>query len=95
MRTSGPDDPSKTSPAWGAALAVDDDWLYLYGTANPEQSFVFGFSLQVARVRPDEVLDGAVALLGRQRVAEGPRPGGRADPGTGWCVADVQRVPPG
>jgi Domain of unknown function (DUF4185) len=52
----GPDDPSKTSPAWGAALAADNDWLYLYGTANPEQSFVFGFSVQVARVRPDEVL---------------------------------------
>ena len=53
----GPDQSSRTRPEWGAAMAVDDDWLYLYGTAHPEQDGVFGFSLQVARVRPEEVLE--------------------------------------
>jgi hypothetical protein len=53
----GPDDPRRSRPEWGAAMAVDDDWLYLYGTANPDEEGVFGFSLQVARVRPDHVLD--------------------------------------
>ena len=38
-------------------MAVDKGWLYLYGTANPDKEGVFGFSLQVARVRPDDVLD--------------------------------------
>lgn len=54
----GSDSDDKSRPMWGAAMAVDDEgWLYLYGTANPEQEGVFGFSLQVARVRPDDVLD--------------------------------------
>jgi hypothetical protein len=53
----GPDDTSRTRPAWGAALAVDDNWLYLYGTANPDKKGIFGFSLQVARVHPDDILD--------------------------------------
>ena len=53
----GPDQPDKSRPAWGAAMATDGEWLYLYGTANPEQDLVFGFSLHVARVRPDDILD--------------------------------------
>jgi uncharacterized protein DUF4185 len=53
----GPDRTSTSRPEWGAAMAVDDDWLYLYGTAHPDKQGVFGFSLQVARVRPDDVLD--------------------------------------
>lgn len=44
-------------PTWGAAAAVHEGWIYLYGTANPQKSLVFGFSLQVARVRPDDLLD--------------------------------------
>jgi hypothetical protein len=53
----GADSAAKSRPTWGAALAVDDDWLYAYGTANPDTAGVFGFSLQVARVRPDDALD--------------------------------------
>ncbi|MBC2931610.1 DUF4185 domain-containing protein [Nocardioides sp. zg-1228] len=53
----GPDDPRRSPPEWGAAMAVADRWLYLYGTANPDQEGVFGFSLRVARVRPNDVLD--------------------------------------
>jgi hypothetical protein len=53
----GTDSADLTRPAWGAAMAVEDDWLYLYGTAHPDDDGVFGFSLQVARVRPDDVLD--------------------------------------
>ena len=53
----GEDDTRRSRPAWGAAMAVDDNWLYLYGTANPDQLGVFGFSLQVARVRPEDVLE--------------------------------------
>lgn len=53
----GPDETSRTRPAWGAAMAVADDWLYLYGTAHPDEAGVFGFSLSVARVRPEDVLE--------------------------------------
>ncbi|WP_284532907.1 DUF4185 domain-containing protein [Nocardioides sp. T2.26MG-1] len=56
MRDVGPDSADITRPAWGAAAVIDDGWLYLYGTANPDQDYVFGFSLRVARVRPDDVL---------------------------------------
>jgi hypothetical protein len=56
-RDLGRDDDDKSRPTWGAALAYDDGWLYAYGTANPGTNGVFGFSLRVARVRPDDVLD--------------------------------------
>ncbi len=56
VRDVGPDSPSVDRPEWGAATAIDDGWLYLYGTANPDELFVFGFSLRVARVRPEDVL---------------------------------------
>ncbi len=52
----GPDAADITRPEWGAAAVLDEDWLYLYGTANPDQAYVFGFSLRLARVRPDDVL---------------------------------------
>ena len=52
----GPDTSGTTRTAWGAASAVNDGWVYLYGTANPQKDLVFGFSLQVARVRPDDIL---------------------------------------
>ncbi|MCW2771597.1 MAG: hypothetical protein JWR27_3030 [Aeromicrobium sp.] len=53
----GPDssDPGRTT--WGAATAVEDGWVYVYGTANPGKNLVFGFSLEVARVRPDDILN--------------------------------------
>lgn len=51
----GPDDPSKKRPAWGAAVAVEGEWVYLYGTANPEEELVFGYSLRVARVKIDDI----------------------------------------
>lgn len=53
----GPDDPDPARPTWGAASATSDGWVYLYGTANPGEELVFGFSLSVARVRPDDILD--------------------------------------
>ncbi|WP_370617073.1 DUF4185 domain-containing protein [Mumia qirimensis] len=53
----GPDDASRTRPTWGAAVAVHDDWVYLYGTANPETDGVFGYSMRVARVRIDDIRD--------------------------------------
>lgn len=56
MRDIGRDNPSRTQPAWGAASVVDGKWVYLYGTANPEQPGVFGFSVAVARLRPVDIL---------------------------------------
>ncbi|MBZ5737905.1 DUF4185 domain-containing protein [Nocardioides mangrovi] len=57
----GADDSDTGRPEWGAALAgtgdTDDDWLYLYGTAREEDATTPGFTLQVARVRPDDVLE--------------------------------------
>ncbi|MFT4265488.1 MAG: DUF4185 domain-containing protein [Nocardioides sp.] len=53
----GKDSDDRSRPAWGAAVAVQDDWVYLYGTANPGEDLVFGYSLQVARVRIDDLLD--------------------------------------
>ena len=55
-RDLGPDLADTTRPIWGAAAAVSGDWLYLYGTARPAAG-TFGFSLQVARMDVDDVLD--------------------------------------
>lgn len=49
----GPDQVDITRPMWGAASAVVGGWVYLYGTARPVQAAYGGFSLRVARVRPD------------------------------------------
>jgi hypothetical protein len=57
VRDLGRDSADPLRPTWGAASAVHDGWLYLYGTANPHEDYVFGYSLRVARVRPDDVLD--------------------------------------
>ncbi len=51
----GPDDPDPSKPLWGAAVEEAGGWLYVYGTANPDPKTVFGRSLRVARVRPEEV----------------------------------------
>lgn len=53
----GKDDPSREDPAWGASLAMAGDWVYLYGTAQPNEPGVFGYSLRVARVRVETILD--------------------------------------
>lgn len=53
----GPDRATRTEPTWGAAAAVVDDWVYLYGTANPEDDLVFGWSLSVARTRLADIAD--------------------------------------
>ena len=52
----GADDASTTRPMWGAAAAVDHGWAYLYGTARPDKKGAFGYSLRVARTRPDDLL---------------------------------------
>ncbi|CAN5269607.1 hypothetical protein BH09ACT12_BH09ACT12_36830 [soil metagenome] len=57
VRDLGPDTVDTTRPIWGAAAAVSGDWVYLYGTARPDDEGIFGFSLQVARVHLDDVLD--------------------------------------
>ena len=53
----GSDDKDPSRPQWGAAAAVHGGWVYLYGTARPQQKGMFGFSLQVARTRADGLLD--------------------------------------
>lgn len=53
----GPDSADTTRPMWGAATALHDGWLHLYGTARPDDGGPTGFSLRVARVRPDDVLE--------------------------------------
>lgn len=48
--------PRPDAPLWGAALArAEDGWVYVYGTARDPQAF--GYSLHVARVRPEQALD--------------------------------------
>jgi hypothetical protein len=54
----GPDLVDPTRPIWGAATAVADGWVYLYGTARP-WAVPTAFSLQVARARPSDFLDQA------------------------------------
>lgn len=56
-RDLGGDDPSPSAPGWGAAAALHDGWLYLYGTSSRELSGIHGFALRVARTRPQHVLD--------------------------------------
>ena len=54
----GADEPSRQRIGWGAASWRGDDGLvYVYGTANPETELVFGWSLHLARVRPEQIFD--------------------------------------
>lgn len=57
VRDLGPDTADTTRPMWGAAALVEGEWVYLYGTARPRQATPAGFSLRVARVRVDDLLD--------------------------------------
>jgi hypothetical protein len=52
----GPDAVDPATPMWGAATAYEPPWVYVYGTARPRDATSGGFSLRVARVRPDDVL---------------------------------------
>ena len=90
LRDIGPDSADTSRPAWGAAAALDGGWLYLYGTANPRQPYVFGFSLRVARVQAREPAPSLrLGVLERPRV--GRRPGRRpgAHPGRRGHLADT------
>ena len=61
QRDIGPDRTGREHPTWGAATTLagsgDDRWLYVFGTANPGTDQAFGYSLRVARVRPDDLLE--------------------------------------
>lgn len=52
-----PDDATLSEPLWGAATAVDGETVYVYGTANPGEPYVFGYSLHVARTTVEKYLD--------------------------------------
>lgn len=60
QRDIGPDRAGREHPTWGAATTLvgsgDDRWLYVFGTANPGTDQAWGYSLRVARVRPDDLL---------------------------------------
>ena len=60
-RDIGADRADREHPTWGAATTLvgrgDDRWLYVFGTANPGTDKAWGYSLRVARVRPDDFLD--------------------------------------
>lgn len=51
----GRDHVDTNRPMWGAAAAVHDGWVYLYGTARRADAALTGFSLRVARTRPEDV----------------------------------------
>lgn len=54
----GEDSPSRATVGWGAATAHGDDgYVYIFGTANPDQPLVFGWSVRVARAEPTDLVD--------------------------------------
>jgi hypothetical protein len=76
----GADDDDVRRPTWGAAsYDAGDGWWYLYGTANPAEPLVFGWSVRVARVPAGRAPD-----LGSWQYWDG----------TGWSVqpADAAQV---
>lgn len=56
-RDFGPDRTDPSVPMWGAAIVEDRGWAYLYGTSRASGATSGGFSLRVARVRTDDLLD--------------------------------------
>jgi len=52
------DDPNLGAIHWGAASAVDGDWVYVYGTRSTGEAYVYGRELYVARMQVTEVMDG-------------------------------------
>jgi len=54
----GVDSPSRTTVGWGAATSASDDgYVYVFGTANPEEPLVFGWSVRVARTEPADLVN--------------------------------------
>lgn len=52
----GPDDTSRARVGWGAALMDGGDgWWYVYGTSHDPQDESYGWSVRVARTRPDDL----------------------------------------
>ncbi|WP_068249570.1 DUF4185 domain-containing protein [Janibacter corallicola] len=80
-RDIGPDRSDRKHPTWGAATTLtgrgDHRWLYVFGTANPGTDEAWGYSLRVARVRPDDFLDPS-----RWRYWDGSTWSGREDDAT-------------
>ena len=56
VRDLGADRVDRSRPTWGAAVAADPTWVYVYGT-RPGGLWVFGSSLHVARSRPSDLAD--------------------------------------
>ncbi|MEP7089409.1 MAG: DUF4185 domain-containing protein [Nocardioidaceae bacterium] len=82
QRDIGRDHTDRALPMWGAAAAVSHGWVYLYGTASPGTPGVFGYSLRVARVRIDDLLD-----VARWRYWDGSRWSTHADRATALIPA--------
>ncbi|WP_377326055.1 DUF4185 domain-containing protein [Pimelobacter simplex] len=57
LRDVGPDTVDPSRPMWGAATAIDDGWVYVYGTSRDRVAVSTGFDLRVARSRPETVGD--------------------------------------
>lgn len=66
-------------PTWGAAMWDADGWTYLFGTASDATKSTAGWSLHVARTRPDaladpsawEYWDGSTWVAGDRSAAQG------------------------
>jgi hypothetical protein len=56
-RDLGADAVDPTRPVWGAAIEIDGDTVYIYGTALPADRSTFGRSLEVARAPVTAVAD--------------------------------------
>lgn len=56
VRDLGPDSDDRDRPMWGAAVATDATWVYLYGT-RPGGLWVFGSSLHLARSLPRDLAE--------------------------------------
>ena len=54
-----PDDPDLGAIHWGAGSTVDGDQVYIYGTRDTSEPYVYGRELFVSRLPVPEVVDGA------------------------------------
>jgi hypothetical protein len=54
-----PDNPDLGAIHWGAASVQDGDWVYLYGTRNTGEAYVYGHELYVSRVPAARATDGS------------------------------------
>jgi hypothetical protein len=52
-----PDDANLGAIHWGAASAVDGDWVYVYGSRNTGQAYVYGHELYAARLPIGQVMN--------------------------------------